>query len=192
METSVSLLERIRSCGDPDDWQQLTELYTPLIRIWIRRYSSSQQEVEDVTQDVLAVVVRRLPDFARSRPGSFRTWLRTITVNCLRDSWKKKRLRPVVAGGSSFQQVLEQLSDPHSELSRLWNDEHDQHVLQSLLTRIRPTIPDQMWQSFFRVAMAGEAVDDVAEDLGVTVNSIYIARSRVMARLRAMGQELID
>ncbi|MEZ6032875.1 MAG: sigma-70 family RNA polymerase sigma factor [Planctomycetaceae bacterium] len=192
METSVSLLEKIRSSGDPAGWQQLTELYTPLIRIWIHRYSSSQQEVEDVIQDVLAVVVRRLPDFARLRPGSFRTWLRTITVNCLRDSWKKKRLRPVVAGGSSFQQVLEQLSDPHSELSRLWNDEHDQHVLQSLLTRIRPTIPDQMWQSFFRVAMAGEAVDDVAEDLGVTVNSIYIARSRVMARLRAMGQELID
>ena len=192
METSVSLLERIRDSGDSADWQQLTELYTPLVRIWISRYSSSQQEAEDVIQDVLAVVVRRLPDFERARPGSFRSWLRTITVNCLRDSWKKQRLRPVVAGGSDFQQVLEQLSDPGSELSRLWNDEHDQHVLQSLLNRIKPTVPEPMWQSFFRVAMAGEAVEDVAADLGVSVNSIYIARSRVMARLRELGQGLID
>lgn len=192
METSVSLLERIRGSGESADWQQLTELYTPLIRIWIRRYSASQQEAEDVMQEVLTVVVRKLPDFERSRTGSFRTWLRTITVNCLRDSWKKQRLRPMVAGGSDFQQVLEQLSDPQSELSRLWDDEHDQHVLNSLLTRIRPTVPDQMWQSFFRVAMAGEAVEDVAADLGVTINSIYIARSRVMAKLRELGQGLID
>ncbi|MEZ6129747.1 MAG: sigma-70 family RNA polymerase sigma factor [Planctomycetaceae bacterium] len=192
METSLSLLERIRASGDAAGWEQLVELYTPLIRIWIRRYSSSPQEADDVIQDVLAVVVRRLPDFERARPGSFRTWLRTITVNCLRDSWKKQRLRPVVAGGSDFQQVLEQLSDPHSELSRLWNDEHDQHVLQSLLTRLRPTVPDQTWQSFFRVAMTGEAVEAVAADLGITVNSIYIARSRVMAKLRELGRGLID
>lgn len=192
METSVSLLERIRSSSNETDWSQLVELYSPLIRIWIRRYSSSQRDADDVVQEALSVVIRRLPDFERQRTGSFRSWLRSITVNCLRESWRTQRFRPVVPGGSNFQQVLTHLEDPHSELSQLWNDEHDQHVLQSLLVRLRPTLPEKTWQAFRRVAVSGEAVEAVAADLGMTVNSVYIARSRVMAKLRELGKGLID
>lgn len=192
MDTSASLLERLRSSPDDADWGQLVELYTPLIRVWMRRYSSSQQDADDVLQDVLAVVVRKLPAFERQRTGSFRSWLRSITVNCLRECWRANRFRPSAAGGSDFRQVLDQMEDPQSELSALWNQEHDQYVLRSLLDRVRPSLAEDTWQAFKRVSVDGEAAADVAKQLGMTVNSVYIAKSRVMSKIRELGEGLID
>lgn len=192
METSASLLERLRHAPQEADWGQLVELYTPLIRVWMRRYSSSQQDADDVVQEVLSIVVRKLPAFERQRTGSFRTWLRSITVNCLRESWRADRFRPSAAGGSQFQQVLDQMADPNSQLSQLWNKEHDQHVLQSLLNQVRPSLPEDTWQAFKRVSVDGHTAAHVAEDLGITVNSVYIAKSRVMSKIRELGRGLVD
>lgn len=192
MDTSASLLQRLKTSSNEDDWDALVSVYTPLIRGWIRRYSASTRDADDVVQEALAVVVRRLPEFERLRTGSFRSWLRTITVNCLRDSWRLRKFRPSGTGGSDFQDVLDQLADPASQLSQLWNEEHDQHVLKGLLDQIRPLIPDETWQAFRRVTVAGDPPDKVAEDLGITVNKVYIAKSRVMARLRELGQGLLE
>jgi len=192
METSASLLERLRNAPEQADWNLLVELYTPLIRGWLRRYSASNQDADDVVQEVLAVVIRKLPLFERERTGSFRSWLRTISVNCLRDSWRSKRFRPSAAGGSDFHMVLEQMADPASELAQRWNDEHDRHVLGSLLEQIRPKLNDEMWQAFKRVSIDGATVADVAVELGTTTNAIYIAKSRVMSQLRELGRGFID
>src|SRR5438105_3104588 len=125
-ETSASLLDRLRLHADPGDWRRLVDLYTPLIHGWLRRHGMPPQDADDVAQEVLTVVVRRLPAFRRQpRPGAFRRWLRTITVNCLRDFWRAQRGRPVAPGTSDFRQVLDQLADPASGLSRLWDEEHD-------------------------------------------------------------------
>ncbi len=84
-ETSHSLLERLHDGPDESAWRRMVDLYTPLIRGWLGRYALNDSDCDDLVQDVLAVVVRRLPDFQR-RPqtGAFRRWLRNITVNCLR------------------------------------------------------------------------------------------------------------
>lgn len=192
METSASLLERLRSSPEEADWGQLLDLYTPLIRVWMRRYSSSQQDADDVVQDVLSVVIRKLPAFERQRTGSFRNWLRSITVNCLRDSWRANKFRPSATGGSDFRQILDQMEDPQSQLSQVWNKEHDQHVLRTLLDQVRPSVTEETWQVFKRVGVDGETAADVAEALGITVNSVYIAKSRVMSRIRELGRGLID
>lgn len=192
METSASLLERLRNSPDQADWNLLVELYTPLIRGWIRRYSASTRDADDVVQEVLAVVVRKLPFFERERTGSFRSWLRTISVNCLRDSWRARKFKPSATGGSDFQVVLEQMADPASELAQRWNDEHDRHVLRSLLEQIRPKLKDDMWQAFKRVSIDGVPAADVAKELNTTPNAVYIAKSRVMSQLRELGRGLID
>src|SRR6516162_3959788 len=125
-ETSTSLLDRLRREGDTSSWQRLIDLYTPLIRGWLRRHALLDQDADDVVQEVLTVVVRRLPEFRREpRTGAFRRWLKTITVNCLRDFWRAQRLRPRATGDSDFLAVLQALEDPNSELSRLWDREHD-------------------------------------------------------------------
>src|SRR5687768_3794012 len=83
--TSTTLLSRLQACSDQESWQQWLEVYEPLIRNWLRQFAECGADHEDVVQEVLAVVVRKLPEFQRrDQVGSFRSWLRTITRNCLR------------------------------------------------------------------------------------------------------------
>jgi RNA polymerase sigma-70 factor (ECF subfamily) len=192
-ETSASLLDRLRVAPDGDDWTRLVDLYTPLIRAWLARQGLPRQEADDLTQEVLTVLVRRLPDFERQpRPGAFRRWLRTITVNCLRDHWRASKVRPRATGDSDFRETLEQLEDPDSGLSRQWEQEHDQHVARQLLEQIRPRFEPTTWEAFRRFALLGEPADQVASALGLTPNAVFIAKSRVLARLREEGAGLLD
>jgi RNA polymerase sigma-70 factor (ECF subfamily) len=191
--TSTSLLDRLRLQPDPEGWQRLVGLYTPLIRGWLRRHALLEHDADDVVQEVLAVVVRRLPEFRREpRTGAFRRWLRSITVNCLRDFWRARRIRPVAPGDGAFADLLDALEDPGSDLSRLWDEEHDRHVTQRLLEMIRPRFEAKTWEAFRRVALEGEPAEAVAAALGLTANAVFIAKSRVLARLREEGAGLID
>src|SRR5437588_10005308 len=106
-ETSISLLDHLRHHPNDAAWRHMVDLYSPLIRNWLRRYALQDQDVEDLVQEVLAVVVRKLPDFERKpQIGAFRRWLRNITVNCLRDFWRGQRYRPQALGQEGFAQVL--------------------------------------------------------------------------------------
>lgn len=193
-ETSASLLDRARHASDTASWQRLVDLYTPLIRGWLRRQAFLRpDDSDDLVQEVLAVVVRKLPEFERQpRAGAFRRWLKTITINVLRDFWRAQRIRPLATGNSDVQQVLDQLADPESDLSQLWDQEHDQHVTRRLLEIIRPRFEANTWKAFQRVALDGVSPDDTAAELGITVNAVFIAKSRVLALLRQEGKGLID
>lgn len=192
-DTSASLLDRLRKSPDGESWERMVELYSPLIRNWLRRSSVPEQDADDLVQEVLTIVVRRIGDFQREpRTGAFRRWLKTITVNCLRNFWRKKKSQPQGAGSEAGQQMLDQLDDPDSELSRLWDHEHDRHVTQRLLEIIRHQFEPKTWQAFQRVAVDGLPAQQVATELKLTVNAVFIAKSRVLNRLRQEGAGLID
>ncbi len=191
-ETSTSLLDRLRRQPDDSGWQQLVELYTPLIRGWLRQFPVWQNDVDDVVQEVLTVVVRKLALFDRQRSGSFRRWLRNITINCLREWWRGQRRQPLATGDSDFLQTLDQLEDPHSEWSQRWDREHQRHVTDCLLAQIRPRFEETTWQAFQKVALEGRSAAEVARELGMTPNAVFIAKSRVMTLLRQEGEGLLE
>lgn len=191
-ETSVSLLDRLRYQPAETDWQRLVEMYTPLIQGWLRQQARNLHDVDDVVQEVLTVVVRRISEFEHERPGSFRRWLKSITINCLRDHWKRLRNKPVGTGDSDFLNMLHQLEDPHSELSRMWEEEHDRHITQRLLQLIRPRFEAKTWRAFERIAFDGASPDETATELGISVNAVFIAKSRVLTALRQEGRGLLD
>ncbi len=192
-ETSFSLLNRLRDGPEDTAWQRMVDIYSPLIRGWVRRYALPDSDVDDLVQEVLSVVVRKVPAFERQpRIGAFRRWLRSITVNCLRDFWRAQRYQPKVSGKDGFGRVLEQLEDPDSDLSKLWDKEHDDRVIQRLLELIRPRFEEKTWQAFQRVTFDESPVDQVAAELGMTVNAVFIAKSRVLHQLRQEGQDLLD
>jgi RNA polymerase sigma-70 factor (ECF subfamily) len=191
--TSATLLQRLRDRTDAEAWQRLVDLYTPLLSGWLRRHALQASDAEDVVQEVLATVAHELPHFEHSgRPGAFRHWLRTILVNRLREFWRGNRARPTAAGGSDFAQMLDQLADPDSGLSQLWDQEHDQHVARRLLAMIEPQFAPSTWQAFRRVVLDGAKPDVVAAELGLSVNAVFIAKSRVLHRLRQEARELLD
>ena len=90
------------------------------------------------------------------------------------------------------QHQVEQLADPASGMSRLWNREHDRYVIQYLCRQARPKFSEQTWAAFRRVALRGEDAQQVADDLGMTVNAVYVARCRVLGYLRRLGRGLLD
>src|SRR5262245_51291487 len=114
METSATLLDRLRQGADQAAWQRLHDFYAPLIRGWLRRYEVLHHDLDDVVQEVLTVVHRKMPQFERERTGSFRSWLRHITVNCVRQTWRSRRGEPLAPADSAFWETLNQLEDPHS------------------------------------------------------------------------------
>lgn len=192
-ETSISLLDALQQSPNEIAWQRLVQVYSPLIRAWLKRHATADHDVDDLVQEVLAVVIRRLPEFDRQpRTGSFRCWLRTITVNCLRDFWRAKRFRPRATGDSQFQQTLEELADSDSGLSRVWDEEHDRIVTERLLELSKPHFSDKTWQAFKRLTIHEQTADQVARDLDMTVNAVFIAKSRVLSRLRQEGRGLLD
>src|SRR5882724_7080011 len=102
-DTSASLLERLQAQPDAASWERLVELYTPLLRGWLRRNEVQPEDVDDLVQEVMEVLVRELPQFHyQQERGSFRGWLRTITVNRLRMFWRSRQSRPLVTGDSDF------------------------------------------------------------------------------------------
>lgn len=192
-QTSPSLLDRLTDRGDADAWQRLVEIYTPLVRGWLARHAVQDADCSDLVQEVLAVVMRRLPDFHHNqRRGAFRSWLRAITTNCLRDFWKARRYRPRATGDSDFVQVLAQLEDPDSGMSKDWDREHDLHVTKKLLEMLQGHFEPRTWTAFVRVAVEGNDAGKVAGELKMTVNAVLIAKSRVLARLRQEASGLID
>jgi RNA polymerase sigma-70 factor, ECF subfamily len=183
--TSASLLEQARG-GGPAAWEQLTRLYTPLLHAWLAAAGLQPADRDDLTQRVLVVLVRQLPAFEHNgRAGAFRAYLRGITVNLLREFWRD---RPGVAADS----VLAQLSEPATGLSRLWDEQHDRHVLHGLMEQVRPEFTEPTWRAFRRTTLEGIGAREAAAELGLTVNAVLIAKSRVLARLRQAAAGLVD
>ena len=192
-DTSINLLARLRSQPDGDDWNRLVSLYAPLIAGWLRSQRIQPGDVEDLTQEVLGVVVRELPRFCHNeRRGAFRAWLRSITVNRLRGYWRGRQHCPQDGGDSDAALRLEQLEDPHSSLSRLWDEEHDRYILGRLMKLVEPEFPVAWWQAFRRHVVEGARASEVAKELDVSVNVVLLCKSRILRRLRQEAAGLVD
>lgn len=192
-ETSLSLLNRLRRSPESESWKRLVELYAPLIKIWMRKYEVQESDAEDIVQEVLLAVSKDLAKFEhKGQPGAFRAWLKGILVNRLRNFWRARDRRREVRGGSEIDQRLAELENPSSELSRLWDDEHDRYVLRQLLKLAQPHFAPNTWTAFYRVALNGESPRDVATDMRISLNAVVTAKSRVLRRLRQEAEGLVD
>ncbi len=190
--TRQSLLLRAQT-GDSTSWEHLVALYQPLIRHWLSRQSIAPQDAEDLVQEVLLTLHRELPRFQHAgRTGSFRSWLRTITVNCARAFCRAGRCRVEAAGGSGFLETLQQLDDPSSELARAWDVEHDQQVCRRLLQILEQDFEPNTIQAFRRLVFDGASGAEVAGELGMSRAAVFMAQSRVLRRLREEAAGLLD
>jgi RNA polymerase sigma-70 factor (ECF subfamily) len=190
-ETNLSLLQRA-TAGDEAAWAKMVALYQPLIYGWLHRHSVPHQEAADLTQEVLVVVVRELRHFAHAgHPGSFRAWLRTITVNRARAFLRGAALhRP--ADGTGVLGIIEQLEDPQSAETQAWNSEHDAHVVGQVLKLIETDFEPATVRVFHRLVVEEVRAPAVAAEMGMTVAAVYAAKSRVLQRVRQEAEGLLD
>ena len=191
-ETRQSLLLRAQA-GEANAWKDLTDLYRPLILGWLSRQGVPAGDREDLSQDVLLRVVKHLSTFQHSgRRGAFRAWLRTIVCSRTADYWRAADAGTQASGGSGASAALEEIADPDSDLNRQWNEEHDRYVLHCLLDRVDAEFEPATLQAFRRLALDGASGAEAAQELGLSVAAVYMAKSRVLQRIRLLADGLID
>jgi RNA polymerase sigma-70 factor (ECF subfamily) len=189
--TSSSLLCRALA-REPDAWERLTALYSPLVRHWCRQSGVPDHEIADVSQEVFAVVASRLATFQSDRAGTtFRAWMRGIARHKI---WHRARRRSEPAvGGTDVQKRLEQvpapagepdvdLSESPAEVSALYH---------RALRQVQHQFEGSTWTAFWRVTVEDRLPADVASELGITANAVRQAKSRVLRRLKEEMGELI-
>jgi RNA polymerase sigma-70 factor (ECF subfamily) len=191
-ETRQSLLLRAQS-GAENAWKDLTELYRPLIIAWLNRQGVPAGDLDDLSQDVLLSVVKHLPTFEHSgQRGAFRCWLRAIVCSRTTDYWRAKDAGTQAQGGSGATAALQQIADPDSDLNRQWDEEHDRYVINCLLDLVEEEFEPITLQAFRRLALDGVSGVEAAQALGLSVAAVYVAKSRVLQRIRQEAEGLID
>lgn len=185
--TSATLLQRLRQSDDRVAWNQFIELYTPLLLFWARKAGLQGADAEDLVQEVLLALLAELPAFRYDPAKSFRSWLRTVTLN----RWRNRRRSAGRDRLTLDQQVLDDqaVADP---LVNFWETEYRQHLLRIALDRIQAEFQPATWQAYMLTAVEGQPVPEVAEQLNLSVGAVYVARSRVLARLRELIEGLLD
>jgi RNA polymerase sigma-70 factor (ECF subfamily) len=179
--------------GDESAWREVVAIYQPLLQGWLRRFGVPPQEVEDLTQEVLALVLKGLRQFEHSgRTGSFRSWLRTLTANRAHTFWRLGKGHPLAPVTVNLEGMADQLEDVRSDLSQQWDREHDRHVIRRCLEIIAAEVTPQTLQAFRMLAVEDQAVERVAAALQMTPVAVYGAKARVMARLRKIAAELLE
>jgi RNA polymerase sigma-70 factor, ECF subfamily len=184
--TSRSLLNNARE-ADPEAWERLVRLYSPLVASWCRRWRVAEQDLLDVLQDVFSAVAANLRRFRNDRPtDTFRGWLLTIARNKVRDHFRRAAQQTDAAGGTDAFVRMQQILDPRVDdpLPEPADDVEFDHVLFRALESIRGEFHERTWRAFWGVVVENRATADVAADLQMSAGSVRVSKSRVLLRLR--------
>ena len=187
--TRLSLLVRIRDHSDREAWARFVEIYGPLIYGFVRKRGLQDADAVDLMQDVLKSVagaIERL-DYDPAK-GRFRGWLFTIVLNRLRNELATQSRREAGSGDSGVAQRLTAEPAP-DELESQWEHEHQQRLFGWAGEQVQTEVEPRTWQAFWRTAVDGAAGKEVAQELEMTVAAVYLAKSRVMARLKELVHE---
>jgi RNA polymerase sigma-70 factor (ECF subfamily) len=186
-----SLLRRICDPGDTRAWQTFVDVYGPLIYRHARSRGLQDADAAEVTQDVLLQVSRSIQTFEyRPEQARFRDWLGTVTENKIRTFCTRKAGIVRAEGETGTAGALAGLAAAVPETS--WEEAFHAHLLQAALARTRPHFEEQTWRAFELVWQDQRPEAEVAHELGQRINWVYLAKSRVLKRLRAEVQELAE
>jgi RNA polymerase sigma-70 factor (ECF subfamily) len=189
--TRPSLMLRIRDTADRKAWSEFVEIYAPLVYGFACKHGLQDADAADLTQDVLRAVAGAAERF-RYEPerGSFRGWLFTVVRNRLRNFLIHRRRHGQAPGGPANQQALDELPARENEAAQLWEQEYDRRLFDWAAQQVREDCQEKTWLAFWRTAIEGHKGQAVARDLGMTTAAVYLAKRRVMDRLKDYLRQL--
>jgi RNA polymerase sigma-70 factor (ECF subfamily) len=184
--TSVSLLERLRQPDAQAAWVRFVNLYTPLFYYWARRLGLQEQDAADLIQEVFTLLVQKMPEFAYNRTKSFRSWLHTVLLN----KWRQRRraAEPDQQAGAAD---LDDLACPDNVAA--WEEtEYQQHLTMRALQLMQADFEPTTWKACWEHVVCDRPAADVARELHISVNAVYLAKGRVLRRLRQELEGMLE
>ncbi len=175
--TSLSLLQRVRSGTETQSWNRFVRLYTPVIYGWVRSRGVPPEDAADTVQEVFRALVRSLPTFEYDKPGGFGRWLRTVTTNKCRDYFRRQAARRSVTNAD----VTLPDADNVEEFAEA---EYRQQLARHALEIMRGEFEFTTWKACWLHVVSGKPAREIATELGISTNAVYVSKSRVLRRLR--------
>lgn len=184
--TRASLLVQLRDGANHGAWREFMQLYGPVVYGFARKRGLQDADAADLMQDVMrsvATSIGRL-DYDRNQ-GTFRGWLFTITRNKVFNFLSARRIRPQSAGDTSTNRILDNHPDDTADGSETWETEYQRRVAALAMERVKGEFQEATWRAFWLTAVDGVAAAEAAKEVGISTGAIYVAKSRVLARLKA-------
>ncbi len=190
-ETRVSLLVRLRDRADHDAWREFLEIYEPVIYRLARARGLQDADARDLTQQVLIAVADKVPKWqTENRQGSFRGWLFRVARNLIVNLIIHRQRHPIGSGSSRIQQLLDQHPAREGDDLSAFDFEYRRQLFHYAARQVRREFRSTTWSAFWQTCVEGRSVQQVAGELDLSAGAVYIARSRVMARLRRRIEQI--
>ena len=181
LETRVSLIHRVRDPADSAAWTEFFAVYQPLVLAYIRKRGVNLHDAADVAQEVFARLVPALGEFEfDAQRGRFRTWLWRVTHNALADWGRRRATRARAEQGWA----AEHESVDDGPASREWDELYRRRILEVAIERVRALAQPATWACFEGRILAGRPAAEIAAELGVSVNAVYVNASRLLSQVR--------
>ncbi|WP_254508531.1 RNA polymerase sigma factor [Anatilimnocola floriformis] len=182
--TRTSLVLQLREPGNNVAWQEFARLYGPVIYGFARKRGLQDADAADMMQDVLRSVSGAIGtlDYDRQR-GTFRGWLFTITRNKIFNFLSARKIRPQGSGDTTTNKLLDQ-QPGENDGEDTWEIEYQRRIAAIAMEKIKSEFQAKSWQAFWRTAVEGVGVGEVSKELSMSAGAIYVAKSRVLARLK--------
>jgi RNA polymerase sigma-70 factor (ECF subfamily) len=185
-ETRASLILRLPDAADARAWDDFVQIYAPLVYRLARRHGLQPADADDLVQDVLSAVARSVETWlARPDRGQFRAWLLRIAKNLAINKLTRHKQRTIGAGDSNMAHLLSQ-HPANGDAASEFDLEYRRELFLWAAQRVRQQIAEPTWQAFWLSTIEDKPIAAVASQLNMSIGSVYIARSRVMARLREL------
>lgn len=181
--TRRSLLTRLKNWEDQQGWKEFMDKYGRFIYGLARKAGFSQEEAEDVVQDTLVSVAKKIPGFRyQGDKGSFKAWLVMIVKSRIIDALRKKyrRLPSVGTGPEEGTRLEERIAQQEDELGHeaMWQQEWETYVLDTALGRVKERLPAKHFLAFRMCCQQQKAPGEVAKALGLSLPMVYLIRHR--------------
>jgi RNA polymerase sigma-70 factor (ECF subfamily) len=188
--THVTLLHRLNAePGNQRNWDEFVRLYGPVIRNWCLHWGLQECDANDVTQNVLFRLTSRLPQFQYDRTKSFRGWLKTLTHHAWHDFISESGYRHRAQGDSVVFDLL-QSAAAKDDLTARVDKAFDLELLELAVAEVRKRVAGSTWEAFKLIAFEGMGSQEVADQLGLRVSQVYLAKHRVQKMLQEELQAL--
>lgn len=193
IQTRVSLLVRLRDAKDADAWSQFVDIYGPLVFNFARRCGIQEADAADLVQEVMSEVSKSIARFEYDpQQGKFRSWLYKIAKRTAGHVRRRQQRQPKGTGDTATHNRLNELPDTRFEDEQFWDDQYQRQLLEWAADRIRDNFQPATWQAFWLTAVEGLSAQEVAQQLGINVGSVYVAKNRVTKRLAEKVREIDD